>query len=80
MECRRYLYNYTIHQDKIRAENPSISEEVYYDNTVTKDLFTSYRKVVGSSSVSNIDLWIAGEKYTIATGKIMKKLAKFINY
>jgi hypothetical protein len=79
-QCGDILYNYTILQDKIRSESPGISEEVYHDYTVTKDFFISYRKSAGSSSVSNIDLWIAGEKYTIATGKIMKKLAKFINY
>jgi hypothetical protein len=79
-QCADILYNYSILQDKIRTENPRISEEIYHDYTVSKDLFISYRKSAGSMSVSDIDLWIDGEKYSIATGTIMKKLSKFMSY
>jgi hypothetical protein len=79
-QCKEIITNYKILQDKIKTEKPRISEEIYHDFTVSKDLFISYRKSSGSSTVTYIDFWIQGEKYRISTPMIIKKLNKFINY
>ncbi len=79
-QCKDIITNYKILQEKIKAEKPKMSEEIYHDFTVSKDLFISYRKSSGSSTVSYIDFWIQGEKYRISTLTIIKKLNKFINY
>lgn len=79
-QCKAIIDNYKVLQDKIKTEKPKMSEEIYHDYTVSEDLFISYRKSAGSSSVSYIDFWIKGEKYRISTITIMKKLEKFNNY
>jgi len=79
-QCKDIITNHKILQDKIKTEKPKMSEEIYHDFTVSKDLFISYRKSSGSSTVSNIDFWILGEKYSISTLTIINKLNKFINY
>lgn len=79
-QCKSILENYKVLQDKIKKEKPKMNEEIYHDYTVSDDLFISYRKSSGSSSVTYIDFWIKGEKYNVSTIKIMKKLEKFINY
>lgn len=79
-QCKSILENYKVLQDKIKKEKPKMNEEIYHDYTVSDDLFISYRKSSGSSSVKYIDFWIKGEKYRISTNTIMNKLEKFINY
>jgi hypothetical protein len=79
-QCKSILENYKVLQDKINKEKPKMNEEIYHDYTVSDDLFISYRKSSGSSSVTYIDFWIKGEKYRVSTITIMKKLEKFINY
>ena len=79
-QCQDIITNYKILKDKIKTEKPRMSEEIYHDFTVSKDLFISYRKSSGSSTVTYIDFWIQGEKYRISTQAIIKKLNKFISY
>jgi hypothetical protein len=79
-QCKDIITNYIILLDKIKSEKPKMNEEIYHDFTVSKDLFISYRKSSGGSSVFDIDFWIQGEKYPISTQKIIKKLNKFMNY
>ena len=79
-QCKDIITNYKILQDKIKSEKPKMSEEIYHDFTVSKDLFISYRKSSDSSTDSYIDFWIQGEKYRISTQTIIKKLNKFVNY
>ena len=79
-QCQSILDNYQELENKIRAERPMVSEEVYHDFTVSPDLFISFRKALGHSTISNLDLWVKGEKYTISEMAIIKKLIKFINY
>lgn len=78
-QCNSILGNYSELQDKISAEKPRMNEEIYHDYTVSKDLFISYRKSSASNSLY-IDLWIKGEKYSIATSSFINKLNKFIEY
>jgi len=78
-QCKSILDNYRILQDKIESEKTMMNEEIYHDFTVSKDLFISCRTSIGGSP-SYIDFWIQGEKYSIPTAKIMKKLDKFMNY
>lgn len=79
-QCKEIVTNYKILQDKIKTEKPKMSEKIYHDFTVSKDLFISYGKSSASSTVTYIDFWIQGEKYRISTRTIIKKLNKFVNY
>jgi hypothetical protein len=79
-QCNSIINNYKILQDKIKAEKPKKSEEIYHDFTVSKDLFICYKKSAGSSSVSFLDFWIKGHKYKVSTKLIIKKLKKFMEY
>ncbi|MFY7861790.1 MAG: hypothetical protein ACOVP5_06135 [Chitinophagales bacterium] len=79
-QCKDILTNYKVLLDKLENEKPKRSEEIYHDFTVSKDLFISYRKSSGASILGFIDLWIQGEKYSIATFTLIDKLNKFINY
>lgn len=79
-QCMDIITNYKILQDKIKIEKPKISEEIYHDFTVSKDLFISFRKSSGNGATAYINFWIQGEKYRISTLAIIKKLNKFINY
>ena len=79
-QCKDIVTNYKILQDKIKTEKPKMSEKIYHDYTVSKDLFISYGKSSGSSTKTYIDFWIQGEKYRLSTRTIIKKLNKFINY
>ncbi len=79
-QCKSILENYKVLQDKIKKEKPKMNEEIYHDYTVSDDLFISYRKSSGSSSVTYIAFWVKGEKYRVSTIVIMKRLEKFINY
>jgi hypothetical protein len=79
-QCKDIITNYKVLQNKIKVEKPKMSEEIYHDYTVSKDLFISYRKSAGNSNIEYIDFWIQGEKYRILTQTIIKKLNKFINY
>lgn len=78
-QCKSITDNYKILLDKIENEKPRNNEEVYHDFTVSKDLFISFRKT-SSGNPTYIDFWIQGEKFSIATMTIMKKLDKFLNY
>lgn len=80
LQCRNILTNYKILQDRIKKEKPRKHEEIYHDFTVSRDLFISFRKSAGEPSITYIDIWINGEKYRIATEKIMSKLTRFMNY
>ncbi len=79
-QCEDIITNYKILKDKIKNEKPIMSEEIYHDYTVSKDLFISYRKASGGMATSYIDLWIQGRKYRISTRTIIKKLSSFLNY
>ena len=79
-QCQAIVSNYKILQDKIKAERPKINEEVYHDYSVSKDLFISYKKSRGSSTVTYINFWIKGEKYRVPTKTIINKLNKFLDY
>ncbi len=79
-QCKSILDNYKILLDKIKKEKVLTSEEVYHDFTVSEDLFISYRKSKGTSSIQYINLWVKGEKYLLSTGTLMQKLEKFMSY
>ena len=57
-----------------------MSEAIYHDYSVSDDLFISYKKSSTSSSTINISFWVKGEKYTLSTVKVMRKLKKFMDY
>ncbi len=78
-QCQAILTNYKLLKDKIKEDDPIIYEAIYRDYTVSDDLFIGYKKTTNSSS-SNIDFWVKGEKYTIPTNQVMRKLKKFIKY
>lgn len=78
-QCKNLMDNYKVMLDKIKDEKPGNNEEVYYDYTVSDDLFISFRKI-STSNPTYIDFWIKGEKFTISTTTIMKKFDKFMNY
>jgi hypothetical protein len=80
-QCKDIITNYKFLEEKIKTEKPRMSEEIYHDYTVSKDLFISYRTSSGSSStITYLDFWIQGEKYRISSNSIIKKLNKFISY
>jgi hypothetical protein len=62
------------------APRGGAGEEVYEDYTVKEGVFISYRKYVGMSSPTKIDLWIDGHKYTLPANTFLKKLRKFMAY
>lgn len=79
-QCQSILDNYILLLDKIKSERPKRNEEVYHDYTVSTDLFISYHKSTSDLDTDSIDLWVRGEKYSIATSSIMAKLRKFLDY
>jgi hypothetical protein len=79
-QCNDIISNYKILQDRIKTEKPEANEEIYHDYTVSNELFISYRKSYGSTTVDYIDFWIQGRKHPISTRKIIKKLNKFMAY
>lgn len=79
-QCYDIIANYRVLQEKLNAENPKAGEEVYHDFTVSKDLFISYKKSSVNSSVFYMDFWVHGEKYSIPSQQVIKKLIEFVNY
>ncbi len=65
---------------KIKLERPRFNEAVYHDFAISKDLWISFKKGHGSKSVSIMDIWIKGDRYTVYTKKIIRNLKKFIDY
>jgi hypothetical protein len=79
-QCFDIITNYRVLQEKLNTENLKSSEEVYHDFTVSKDLFISYKKTSVNSSIVNIDFWVLGDKYSISSKNVIKKLIEFVNY
>jgi hypothetical protein len=79
-DCLNILNSYTSLQEKLSGDLPIPNEEIYYDYSVSPDMFISFRKAIGYRGKRNIDVWISGDKYTIKTRKFIMKLKRFINY
>jgi hypothetical protein len=79
-QCQSILNNYTSLIDKIKAQKPQTNEEIYEDFDVSQDVFISYSISTNGLTVSYINLWIKGEKYTLNNATFIKKLKKFISY
>jgi hypothetical protein len=76
-ECQQIIDQSMILKERITKEKPKEHEEIFYEYTVSNDLFISYRK---STYINNpiMDLWIDGNKYSIATTTLVSKLKKFL--
>lgn len=80
-ECQSILDNYKVIRERIEKEMPKFNEEIYHDYTVSDDLFISFRKArFKTYGTTFINFWIDGEKYSVPTRKIMRKLEKFMKY
>jgi hypothetical protein len=78
-QCKLILDKYKFIQLKADEEKPKLKEDIYWDYTISEDLFISFKKSNGKTT-NMIDFWIKGEKYQIPTYKIIKKIEKFIEY
>lgn len=79
-QCKSILEKHQILLDKIKSKKAIMNETINEDFTISENLFISFRKSYGNSSVSKINLWINGDKYVISRNILMRKLSKFINY
>lgn len=79
-QCQSILDNYKILEDKLKNEGTISSEEVYQDFTVSNDMFISLKKGGMISGTFYIYVWIRGDKYSIETDALIRKLKKFMNY
>lgn len=80
-EARAMHDHIEVIRNKVKSEaKPKPSEEVYSDYTVNKDLFISVRRSAATSGKTYIYLWVKGEKYTLTSTTLPKKLKKFLDY
>lgn len=81
-QCEAIIMHYKTLRENLRSDKPVFTEEVYHDYTVSKDLFISFRrtKTSASTGVGYMNLWIRGEKFSMAPNTLIYKLEKFLKY
>ncbi|WP_159468309.1 hypothetical protein [Dyadobacter sp. 3J3] len=79
-QTKSILSNYSVLVEKIKNEKPQVNEEVYYDFTVSKDCFISFRRTNMGNNTEYIYFWINGEKYQLRTAVLINRLKKFVAY
>ena len=79
-QCKGILNSYSNLAILIEQEKQRISEDVYSDFTVSKDLFVSFKRMKKNQKMKKMDLWIYGEKYNVVTKEVISKINKFIKY
>ena len=79
-QCQSILDNYKGMQQRIKGEKPKTNEVAYEDFAVSGDVFISYSKSAVSYGNATINIWVKGEKFSVASASFTDMLTKFINY
>jgi hypothetical protein len=75
--------NYQALISRINEAQPILNETVYHDYTASSELFISYRRsysTFAKQAANYVDLWINGNKFTVHSSEIMKKIDAFLKY
>jgi hypothetical protein len=82
-QVRLVIANNTVLDERIRKEKPVAGETVYHDFTASPDLFVSYSRAYGSfagQAGNYVHLWIGGDKYTLSSADMIRRLESFLAY
>lgn len=82
-QAKLIVENYKALEAKIKGEQPIVNEIIYHDFTASSNLFVSYSRSslsYGSQATNYMHLWIKGNKFTISSTEVVKRLEAFLKY